>query len=60
MKIEVGGAGEEGGFGGFTATLAAGGGDCVESDDSGVGSGRERSSLLGWIKMWVQGGDRFA
>ena len=34
-EFEVGGTGEEGGFCGFTATLAGGDGDGVEGDDSG-------------------------
>ncbi len=31
-EAEMGGAGEEGGFGGFSATLAGGGGDGVDGD----------------------------
>ena len=34
-EVEVGGAGEEGGFGGFSATLTGGGGCGVEGNDSG-------------------------
>jgi len=34
-EVEVSGAGEEGGFGGFPATLAGGSGDGVEGDDGG-------------------------
>jgi hypothetical protein len=34
-ESEMSGAGEEGGFGGFSATLAGGGGDGVDGDDAG-------------------------